>query len=147
MQQQLLFARALNEIAQVIIENDTPESILEETIRIVGETLAVDRTLIYDVSFDKSLVTGLCEWSNPAQPDISPVQTTQPLSMFISGATEMWRTRHWLESHIDAVNHHFRKDGSAHLIHEEMHIQSLLWYPFAFYEEGYHVLVLAQRGR
>lgn len=144
LQQQLRFTQALNAIAEVIITEDAPDRILEETIRVVGNTLAVDRTLVYDVSFSQYQAIGLCEWLNPMRTDIEPTRATYSLSVFIGGATEIQRTRHWLASHADQVNPHFLADGSSEVLHQQMKIQSLLWVPFAFHDQGYFLLVLNQ---
>ncbi|RME83722.1 MAG: GAF domain-containing protein, partial [Caldilineae bacterium] len=147
LEEQLSFARALNAIAAVVIESEEAEPILEETVRIVGETMGLDRCLIYRGDFRRELAIGLCEWLNPADPSIEPTRATYPLDMFRGGAYEMQRTRRWLESHDDAVNPHFLEDGSASVLHKDMRIRSLLWYPFAFHDEGYYVLVLNQVQR
>ncbi|NOZ71022.1 MAG: GAF domain-containing protein [Chloroflexi bacterium] len=144
MQQQLWFLRALNEIAQIIIENDKPEKMLSETIRVVGETLKVDRALIYQVAFDSDHAIGLGEWINPRHENIESSKATFPLEFFLGAINEMRRSQQWLESHDDAIDPHLLEDGSAQLLHQHMHIKSLLWYPFAFQEQGYHVLVLNQ---
>ncbi|MBI5714308.1 MAG: GAF domain-containing protein [Chloroflexi bacterium] len=144
LQQQLRFANALNETAEIIITQDDPGVILERTVQTIGETLGVDRSLIYDISFGKYQAIGLCEWLNSMHTDIEPTKATYPLGIFIGGATEMRRTRHWLVTHADNVNPHFIEDGSGEILHRQMKIQSLLWYPFAFYNQGYYVIVLNQ---
>ncbi|MEI6842815.1 MAG: PAS domain S-box protein, partial [Methanomicrobiales archaeon] len=142
--QQLLFTTALNEISECIISNDISEDILERTNRIIGKTLQVDRALIYDVSFEKNHITGLCEWLRLDHPDIAPTKGEYPLDMFRSPFSEIKKTRKYLESHSNAVNKHFIGDGSGKILHEQMKIKSLIWYPFAFDEHGYHVFTLNQ---
>ncbi len=141
---QLLFTKALNEIAEVIIFEDNPEDILESANRIIGETLKLDRALIYDISFMDNHITGLCEWLSQNHPDIAPTKDRYPLEMFLTPFTEIKRTRKFLESHSDAVNKHFIEDGSGKILHEQMKIKSLIWYPFAFDEHGYYVFTLNQ---
>lgn len=144
LKKQMRFAQALNEIAESIGTYEVSSSILEEVVSIVGKTLGADRALIYDVSFARQQVIGLCEWLNPLHPDIEPTMATYPLDMFIGGATEMRRTRHWLVSQADDVNPHFMEDGSGEILHGRMMIQSLLWYPFDFRDDACHLLVLNQ---
>ena len=60
--QQLIYTTALNEIAEVIISNDNSDIILESANRILGETMKLDRALIYDISFSNGVIIGLCEW-------------------------------------------------------------------------------------
>ena len=143
-EQQLVFAKALNEIAETIISNDNPEDILERANCIIGETLQLDRALIYDVSFENNCITGLCEWLKLKHPKITPTKNVYPLDMFINPFTEIKKTQKHLESQCDRVNEHFIKDGSGKILHEQMNIKSLIWYPFAFNEQGYHVFTLNQ---
>jgi signal transduction histidine kinase len=42
------------------------------------------------------------------------------------------------------VSEHFIADGSGKILHEQMNIKSLIWYPFAFDEHGYCVFTLNQ---
>ena len=142
--QQLLFARALNEIAEVVISKDNAEDILENANRIVGESMQVDRALIYHVSFKENHITGLCEWLSRNHPDIAPTKDRYPLDMFLSPFTEIRSTRKYLESHFNEVNEHFIKDGSGKILHGQMKIKSLIWYPFFFDEHGYHLFTLNQ---
>ena len=142
--QQLLFTTALNEISEVIISNDNSEDILERTNSIIGKTLQLDRALIYDVSFEKNHITGLCEWLRLDHPDITPTKGEYPLDMLRSPFSEIKKTQNYLESHFNAVNKHFTGDGSGKILHEQMKIKSLIWYPFAFDGHGYHVFTLNQ---
>jgi len=142
--QQLNFTKALNEIAETIISKDNSEDILESTNRIVGETLQLDRALIYDVSFEKKCITGLCEWLGQDHPDIAPTKNEYPLDMFLTPFAEIKKTKKYLVSHSNEVNEHFTEDGSGKILHEQMNIKTLIWYPFAFDEHGYYVFTLNQ---
>jgi len=144
LQQQLQFTDALNRIARSVVEHDDSDAIFADTIRIVGQVLEADRALIYDISFDKQQAIALCEWLNPLHPDITPTRATYPLTAFIGGTTHMQRTRQALASHSDAVNPHLVEDSSGEVLHHQMMIQSLLWYPFAFHGNNYYLLVLNQ---
>ena len=144
LRRQLLLSRAINKIATSVSVQDDPDLILEDTVSIIGAALGVDRALIYDISFDRHQAMGLCEYLNPRYPDITSTRETYPLSVFIGGTTEMWRTRQWLSSKDDDINPHLREDGSGEILHHQMMIQSLLWYPFVFREHGYYLLVLNQ---
>jgi PAS domain S-box-containing protein len=144
LRRQLLLSRAINKIATSISVQDDPDLILEDTVRKIGAALGVDRALIYDISFDRHQAMGLCEYLDPRYPDITSTRAVYSLSLFIGGTTEMWRTRQWLSSKDDDINPHLREDGSGEILHHQMMIQSLLWYPFAFREHGYYLLVLNQ---
>ncbi len=143
-QRQLVFAQALNRISEIIIEQENPEVIIQSTTNIVGETLHVDRCLIYDISLKENLAIGLSEWLNPHVQGISQTKGTYNLETFRCGNREVLRTHSYLVSHNNNINKNFVEDGSATLLHEEMQIQSLLWYPFDFRQDNYGVLVFNQ---
>ena len=147
LKRQLDFAQALNRIAATIIAQEDADYILKAFTAIIGETLRVDRTLIYDVRFDKQAAVGLCEWLNPAHPEITSTKDIYPLSMFASAAAYMRETGHWLESHLSAPNDYLQQDGVVPFLHAQIGIQSLLWYPFAFHADGYYLLVFNQVTR
>ena len=142
--QQLYFTRALNEIAEVIVGNDNANDLLEESNRIIGETLKLDRSLIYEISFEKKCIFGLCEWLKETHPDIEPTKDTYPLEMFLSPFTEIRNTQKYLISHFNDVNKIFEKDESAKTLHQHFKIKSLIWYPFAFSNQGYYLFTLNQ---
>ncbi len=144
LQQQLIFATSLNAISNTVVEHDIAETILDETVRIVGSTLGADRALIYDVSFANLQITGLCEWLNPESPNITSTKATYPLDVFIDSATALRQTKTWFTSHSDAINPLLTLEGSGVRLHDQMQIKSLLWYPFAFQNDGYYLLVLNQ---
>ncbi|MFA6401977.1 MAG: PAS domain S-box protein [Salinivirgaceae bacterium] len=141
-QQQLSFANALNNIAGVIISTQESTTIIEKTTHILGETLGVDRCLIYDVNFRNNQLTAASEWLNPKYQDIQPTKGVYPIDIFISGISEMNKTKHYLVSHFDEINPVLLLDNSDKILHNIMEIKSALWYPFSFYAEGYNLLVL-----
>jgi PAS domain S-box-containing protein len=134
----------LNKIAEIIIYHDTSFEILENTNRIIGETLQLDRSLIYDVSFEKNIITGLCEWLKQDHADIAATKAQYPLDMFLAPFTEIKKTQKHLESQFNAIGEHFINDGSGSILHERFKIKSLIWYPFAFYKNGYYLFTLNQ---
>ena len=142
--QQLLFSTALNKIAEVIISQISSEEILQNTNRIIGETLQLDRSLIYDISFEENRITALCEWLKEEHPDIAATKNQYPVDMFLSPFTEIKNRQKYLESHYNAVGECFAADESGRILHEHFKIKSLIWYPFAFYENGYYLFTLNQ---
>ncbi len=144
LQQQLRFTGTLNKIARSIVEQENPESILNDTAHTIGEALTADRALIYDICFDKHQAIALSEWLNPQFPDITSTKATYPLAIFIDAATELQRTHQWLTSHTNNINPYLQHDGSGALLHDQMQIRSLLWYPFSFRKNGYFLLVINQ---
>ncbi len=145
LQQQFQFANALNKIAEVIIGTEDRNTILDKTANILGAALSVDRCMVYNVSFSKNTLSAFTEWLNNK---IDPTIGVFPIDTFRSGIEQMLETRHFEVSHYDMISPLLLADGSHKLIHEQMHIKSGLWYPFAFYEDGYYLIVLNQtRGK
>nr|WP_242513130.1 EAL domain-containing protein [Halochromatium salexigens] len=133
--------QAIDAIAQTIAAEDSAASILATTCHHLGEALAADRALVYDIDFEQQLIIGLHEWLNPAQPDVSSSIGRYPLATFRDGVTYMRQARTWLVSQADAIHPALSQDGSARLLHERMRISTLCWYPFNVREDGYHLLV------
>ena len=144
LERQLRFAGATIRLAEAINAYDIADDLLTAMSRIIGETLRVDRSLIYDISFSRQEATGLCEWIPATKPEIEPTRDTYPLSYFL-GAAEYIRTeKTWIQSHADAYHPAFREDGAGDRLHKDMHIKSLLWYPFRFREDGFYAIILNQ---
>jgi PAS domain S-box-containing protein len=144
MPRQLSFVDALNSLAQIILAKDDAQTILQGITDIAGKTLAVDHCLIYDIDFERHQAIGLCEWLNPQYTDLKPTKAVDNLDIFIGGCRQLQASQGWLESHKDKVNPCLLEDSSAVLLHDERHIQSLVWYSFYFRREGYYLLVFNQ---
>jgi len=141
--QQLTFSHSINEIAEIIISNENAVEILENANRIIGETLKLDHTLIYDISFKMNRISGLCEWLSHDHPDISATKGEYPVNMFLSPLTKIWKKK-YLESHAGNIGEYFAKDESGEILHNHFKIKSLIWYPFAFYDHGYYLFTINQ---
>jgi len=142
---QRVFTQALHEIAEIVISGENPEEILEKSNRILGRTLNVDRTLIYHISFEENRITGLCEWLQKDLPEIAPTKGEYTsLDMFSDAFREIRTTKQYLESHINNVNKHFLANGADTILHTQLNIKSLIWYPFAFDEHGYYLFTMNQ---
>ncbi len=144
LQRQLRFTHALNLIAKCVVENNDAPRILDKTMHVVSETLKTDRARINDIDFDKHQIIRLSECLNPLHPEIVPSKEVYPLDTFSNGANELRKTRRHITSQKDAINPILISDGSGDLLHNQMMIQSVLWYPFAFRENGYYLLALNQ---
>ncbi|MFA7359608.1 MAG: PocR ligand-binding domain-containing protein [Candidatus Kapaibacterium sp.] len=143
LKQQLRFTISLNEIAEIISSNDNSNDILENTNRIVGETLQADRISIYDVSFGENSITGLCEWLKEDNPNIkSTIGQFVSLDVFINAFTEIKKDKKYIESYSDNVNKNFKGEESETILHKQLNIKSLIWYPFAFNEKGYYLFTI-----
>lgn len=132
---------ALDRIAQAIAKYDESRKILNAVCEQMGQTLLADRALVYDIDFEKEIIDGLSEWLNPDVEGLTPSIGTYPMVVFKDGVTEMRRTQQWLVSHKDAPHSSLTQDGSASLLHRDMSIQSLCWFPFHFTDKGYRLLV------
>ncbi len=140
----LKFARALNEIAEIIIQKDNADELLSSANRIIGETLEVDRSLIYHISFPDNQITGLCEWLGTEHEDIQETKGVYSLNHFKQPFKKILETKKHLASHYDSIQEDFLKDGSGLMLHESFKIKSLIWYPFAFEKDSFYVFTLNQ---
>ena len=138
----LFFTQAINEMIMNISESDSVEFILTQMSSILGKTIQADRSLIYDIDFEKDTAEGMCEWLNPDFPGISASIGTYPLDFFRAGCNYIKNTKIHLESHSNAVNEELLKDGSSEILHNQMEIKSLLWFPFYFSKNRYYLLFL-----
>ncbi len=144
---QLRFAKAFTGIAELLVQEDSAADIMDGVSTIVGETLGTDRALIYDIDFQDQYVVCLSEWINPNTDKVYPTKATYPLKMFQGGCDHIRQSRHWLESHANLINPHLVEDQSGRMLHHQMGIKSLLWYPFQFSDIGYYLLVFHQVNR
>jgi len=142
--QQLYYTKALNEIAEIIISYDVASELLDNVNKVLGRTLQVDRSLIYNILFDKQEIEGLCEWLRFEHPDITATKAIYPLDMFKAPLTELFNSKKYIISQFDAVNGHFIQDGSGEVLHQQMNIKSLIWYPFSFYDNNCYIFTLNQ---
>ncbi len=138
----LKFSQALNDISNFIISSDGKYSIFTRMNETFGETLNVERTAVYSVSFSNQLVSLICEWVNPIATDIYKFEPDYPLEYFKQGAYKMMTSKSAIISHYDFPDEAILKDGSYEILHNVMGIKSLLWYPFSFNDDGFFVIVI-----
>lgn len=144
LKEQLLFANSVNQIAEAIISNSDTQSILLNMPRIIGETLGIDRSLIYDIEFDSNVAVGLCEWDNLKTPGIVPTLQNWNLDSFKNVIAHMINEKIGFETHIDDVNPLMIQDGIAELFHKRLGAQSVLYYPFSFRPNGFYLMIFHQ---
>lgn len=144
LKEQLSFANALNRIAEAILVNDDTNIILENMARIIGETLGLDRALIYDAQIRPNVAYGLCEWDNPGISGIFPTRNNWSLDLFKNCVKFLMEQRIWFASHVDDVHPLIIEDNTAELLHKHMGTQSVLYYPFSIRPDGFYLLIFHQ---
>ncbi|MHB8172524.1 MAG: EAL domain-containing protein [Thermincolia bacterium] len=144
LEDQYVFAKALNRIADALAHEDDTHSILHTMTNIAGETLKVDRTMLFDVNPRTNTIKRLCGWLNSELTDADPMCDQFDLEFFSASHRYALAHRRWLQSHVESINPILFEDGSANILHKHMKIKSLLWYPFAFHDQGYYVLAFNQ---
>jgi PAS domain S-box-containing protein len=143
--QQLNFSNAYNKIAEVIISNNTSSDILKTTNSIIRNVLKIDNSLICNVSFENNKIQYLSDsFKKDYQDFISLFEENFSFESFKKSLAEIRNNQHWIESHVNKRNDYFQHEGSSDIIHIISGIKSLLWYPFAFYKDGYYLLILNQ---
>jgi len=142
-ERQLAFLRALNRISEFIIAHEDADSILEFSNQVIGEALQVDRMLIYDVRFSEGTITAMCEWLRGESRAVAATKGQYTsLAMFGEAFGAIRDSRCYLESHAGAVNPLFARNGSDRILHGQLNIRSLIWYPFAFNDDGYYLFTI-----
>lgn len=142
LEQQLLYSRSLNEIAEVIASNEDYETILENMAHITGEVLGVDRALIYDVDVRCGMGFALCEWKSSQS--VSSAKVNRNLDSFENTIQFLLKNQSWMESHSDDPNILVVQDNSCEIIHNRLGVSSLLLYPFSFRPNGFYAMVFHQ---
>jgi PAS domain S-box-containing protein len=142
LEQQTRQQQALDEIAHIIAAENEAGEILSITCHAIGKAIKADRTVIYRIDRSRGKVIGLIEWLNLAQSAIAPSLATYPLALFRDGIDAIQRGHAPLISHAAAPHEALLNDGSSRLLHQKLGIASLIWYPFAFYEDGFYLIVL-----
>ncbi len=145
LREQLRLAHTSTRLAGLLAEEDDPQTILDQVVTIIGEAMNADRTLIYDVDLRRDQGIGLAEWCNSDADDAWPTIDTYPLDFFRHSVDAVAQRRHeWLESHRDAPHPLLVADDVVDMLHRQMNIRSLLWYPLHFYDGGFYLLVFNQ---
>ncbi|MBA3708808.1 MAG: PAS domain S-box protein, partial [Planctomycetes bacterium] len=137
-------ARALARLGEAVMTGSDRPSILQAALSITADTLGSDRGAIYDVDFARGHATPLCDWSNPNVTVAKAEAAEFPLDRFRSAVQFMSVTHSWMQSHAADPDQRLIDDGSSQLLHGELDIKSLLWFPFLFRNGGFLLLVLNQ---
>ena len=141
---QLHISSAMNMLNEVVIKENVPSVILSKMVKIVGETVKLDRARIYFIDKKKNIAESLCQWENSIAKEKIRSQQTFSLETFNKSIVEIVGKRNIIESHVGAIHPTFESEGSADLIHNKLKIKSLLWLAFNINENGYHLLALNQ---
>ncbi len=146
LKEQLRYAKAISCLTEVLIREDLPQDILDQTVAIIGEALHADRALIASVDCKNTEALVLAEWLNEsAAVEIVSTRNQINISQFSNIITAiMAKEQTWLESHLDDVNRLVVADNLEDLLHRQLAIKSLLYYPFWFSEKGFYVLAFDQ---
>ncbi len=136
--------RAVTALGAAISAQTETTAILTSLVTIGGEALGVDRALIYQVKQSAASVIGLVEWLNPKSPGLTPTVATYPLEYFEPVRARLAARPGAFVSHAPTPDPLLVGTGAASLLHGDMKIQSLLWWPFHGGPDGFMVLVLNQ---
>lgn len=143
-QRQLSFSTALNQLSATIIEETEAGKLLQRLVAILGQTLQVDRALLYEVSFQKNLAIYQDLWEDPRLGVSQPGNKSYELTPFLRAMEELKRTKHYIISHADAVHPVFAADEAGAILHKIHGYLSFFWFPFDFREDGFYLLIFNQ---
>ncbi len=134
----LTFSRAIDTIAEAIINRDNTREIMQAIAAAAGNALATDRCLIYDVDLERNLLLGLCEWIDPQSENAAGSAGMYNLDAFGKGIKFMWEKQIWLEIASAST------DLSSELFFRQAEALNMLCYPFMFRDKGFYCLVFSQ---
>ena len=108
----------------------TRADVLQSLVDIAGPTLGADRALIYDVQLLTRHRRRSLRVAAAGEPTSRADEHAIRCALFATAASEIARTGAPLESSRIAVHPLLAADGADALLHGQMSIQRLLWYPF-----------------
>ncbi len=142
---QLRYTKALNEIAEAVISSENTAEIFCETNRIVGKSLEIDQSLLYHFSAAQNNLKFICGHNRNDDSQLGiPKGSSDFLQLLPQSFAHIQRAKKPFISHFDRINRLVIKDHAEGMLHEQFHIKSLLWFPFAIDENGYYLFVLNQ---
>lgn len=142
--EQLLFSTAHNRIAEIILSESSTQGILENMAKVIGETLGIERLLIYDMDIKLNTCFRLFQWNQKAEPQLLPTSAKFRLNNLQNFITYTMKNKVWLESHIDDINPIVLQDSIGLGVHKNLGVQSLMNFPFSFRSEGFYLLTFQQ---
>ncbi len=143
--QQINFTNALNEVAEIINSINNSKEILASINRIIGQVLNIDETVIYEIDYDYKNISCLCKWLKDDSIEITPTLGIFSLpEIFEESLNSIKDSAKPFLSHFNNINNLLLSKDGYKILHEDLHIKNLLWYPFAFSEDGFYLLTISQ---
>ncbi|MFK7161031.1 ATP-binding protein [Marinospirillum sp. MEB164] len=136
------YRAAMDAIALTLAAENSAMAILNTTCRSIGQAMQADRSLVYQIDLEQGLIIGLDEWLNTQVIDITSSIGTFPVAMFATGVQWMQEQQAPFLSQRQALHPALVADGSDQLVHQDMGIDTLYWFPFRFTDQGYHLIIL-----
>lgn len=136
------YRAAMDAIAFTLAAENSAMAILNTTCRCIGQAMQADRSLVYQIDLQQGLIIGLDEWLNTQVLDITSSIGTFPIALFATGVEWMQERQEPFLSQRHALHPALVADGSDQLVHRDMGIDTLYWFPFRFTDQGYHLIIL-----
>ncbi len=142
LRRQLKFTEAIADITELIATEENSQVILQKSAAILGEVLALEHVVIFDVDFSADQAKILVEWMRPdTRGHIA--ETDYPLTQFRRTANQLHaQASITLVSDYDARDSLIVNDGFDRFLHEELGIRSLLWKSLHSHSHGFKMLSL-----
>lgn len=144
LQEQLVFAQALNNLSEIAIYNENKQTILDSFTHIIGETIGIDHCIIYSIDLLKQKLNVQCQNTRNGRFQVLIPNESNALDINKDAINFFLNDKKMFESHYDNNNLIDRSVIMSNLIHDRLKIQSFYWYPFAFTVNGYYALLLGQ---
>jgi len=118
------YCEAIEKIASVIISQENSDIVFRDIAEIVGQTLDIERCIIYNISYSLGRIIELGSWINEKAKDILQPDREYDTKFFVDAVQEMAKTKNYIESHFDNINPIGLASGAEKIIHEELQIKN-----------------------
>lgn len=139
---QLRFSTALNKLSEsIILSQSTHIPLSQIMVDVIGDTLQIERCVIFEVNKISGKVTSLSKWLKNGISDVTTSNEIYPVESFSESIEFMESTHDILGSHENERHPSLIKEGSDIFLHDTIRVKSLFWFPFHFSDHGFNILV------
>ncbi|EHO42740.1 multi-sensor hybrid histidine kinase [Caldithrix abyssi DSM 13497] len=142
LERQLHFSNAINHLAKKIISETRREEILKESASLIGRTLGLDQCLIFEINLAAESSQLISQWSNEKTVESIKTNIHPPLEVIKHSASHLIKDQAWLESHANRYHSLLSQENSAKILHDQLKIKSLIWYPISLSASENYLLTL-----
>lgn len=140
----LVLKEALDSVTKKIKNRNNFFEIITVAIESLSEILDIDRVLIHQIDYSKKHIQKLSESVKKGHTKDIKEKHILPFNNYEQAFDYIIKTRNYISSFESSVNEFFTYSELGNLLHKELIIKSLLWYPFDFNENAFSIFVFEQ---